>query len=769
MPSRRRAPDRLPPSRLLAAATVVLGAAAVVATPAPSAASPSDVPTALRAARAAAPAAVVESQTPLGLLRTHLCTLCVTAVAADASAVWMGTANAGVLRVDRATGAATRHTVADGLGGDAVIALVADARGHVWAATRDRNIIGRPTGISRFDGAAWRVFGPADGLPAANVQALAADASDGVWVGFSGQVFRWDGAVWTPIGPNLGVPQGPVTALAAGPDGAMWLGAGDEIGRWDGARFQTIGPDQGMPRGQVSALALGPGDAIWVGLGNVTPGMPAPGLARFEGGAWSLLTTQDGLAGNLVRDVVVDAAGRVWVAHAWETASAGSDHFLSVLENGAWRWQRNDAGTALPSNQLIDLALSPEGTAVAGSISGGASLHDGATWRLVRDPEPGPFALIPQAVERAPGGRVWVGYAGIGGTEHLVGRLEGAFWGAHGASAGLPVDALSILPRSLAFDPGGQPWFALQHRDLRRDVIRYDGVRWRTLSPLDGLPPYDVLDVAFDRAGRPWLALQGGVARRDGSTWTRFTSRDGLPGENVRALAVAPGGDVWAGTVTGAARFDGRRWQAFRTADGLPDDTVLDIAFAPDGAVWLATYRGLARFDGSAWTAHTNVAGIRNAFVEAVAVDHRGRVWAAVVSPGQGRELGVARLEGTTWTQLTTADGLAHDAVYDITVDDRGHVWLATLYGLGELVPPDGPPPPAAGECVCRSARRTLPAAVLADALANPADYAGWREPANPNRPPGPSNPPRVCLDVLNPGTPFHALFNGPIWRAHCR
>lgn len=762
MSSSRRPVDRLAALALaLAMAATGAGAAALPL--------PADRAPAIHA-EPLAPTAVIEQPTALGLLRTHLCTLCVTAVGADASAVWMGTANAGVVRVDRATRASTHYTVADGLGGDAVIALVVDARGHVWAATRDRNIVGRPTGLSRFDGAAWRVFGPADGLPAANVQALAADSSEGVWVGFSGQVYRWDGAVWTAIGPNLGVPQGPVTALAAAPDGAMWLGAGDEIGRWDGARFQTIGPDQGMPRGQVVALALGPGDAIWVGLVNVTPGMPAVGLARFRDGSWTLLTTVDGLAGNLVRDVVVDAAGRVWVAHAWETASSGSGHLIGVLENDAWRWLRDGPGIALPSNQLIDLALSPEGHAVAGSISGGAGLHDGTTWQLYRDADPSPYALIPQAVERSPSGHVWVGYAGIGGTEHLVGRLDGAHWTGFGEETGLPLDALSILPRSLAFDPRGQPWFALQHRERGRDVLWSDGARWRTITPLDGLPPYDVLDVAFDRQGRPWVALQGGVARRDGAAWTRYTSREGLPGDNVRAIAVAPDGAVWAGTVTGAARFDGRGWRAFRTADGLPDDTVLDIAFAPDGAVWLATYRGLARFDGAAWTSHTTIAGIRNPFVEAVAVDARGRVWAAVVSPGQGRELGVARLDGTTWAQLTTADGLAHDAAYDITVDDRGHVWFATLYGLGELVPPDAPlPAPAEGECVCRSARRALPAAVLADALANPAGYAGWRELANPNRPPGPANPPRVCLDVLNPGTPFHALFNGPIWRAHCR
>lgn len=387
----QRYPHHHPRARALTLALGLLLSSTSAVDAAPSPAMP---------AAPAAPAVIIDQPTPLGLLRSHLCTLCVTSVAADADAVWMGTANAGVLRLDRATRARTRYTTADGLGGDAIIFMAVDARGHVWAVTRDRNIIGRATGISRFDGTAWRVFGPTDGLPGANAHALAADPAGGVWLGYSGQVFRWDGAQWASFGPAQGVPNGPVSALAAAPDGALWLGAGSEIGRWDGARFQTIGPDQGMPRGQVNALALGPGDAIWVGLSNAAPGLPAPGLARFQNGAWALLTIADGLAGNLVRDIAVDAAGRVWIAHAWESASAGSGYFVSVLEGGAWRWQRGEPGNALPANQLIDLAISPEGTVVAGAISGGASLHDGASWALYRDLEPSPFALVPQAVER---------------------------------------------------------------------------------------------------------------------------------------------------------------------------------------------------------------------------------------------------------------------------------------------------------------------------------------------------------------------------------
>ncbi len=79
------------------------------------------------------------------------------------------------------------------------------------------------------------------------------------------------------------------------------------------------------------------------------------------------------------------------------------------------------------------------------------------------------------------------------------------------------------------------------------------------------------------------------------------------------------------------------------------------------------------------------------------------------------------------------------------------------------------PPPPDVASCVCRVTRNKVPQAVIDAALADPAKVYGWREPLNPNVPPGlPANPPRLCLDLWNRGRPFHPLFNSVIWRAGC-
>ena len=148
-----------------------------------------------------------------------------------------------------------------------------------------------------------------------------------------------------------------------------------------------------------------------------------------------------------------------------------------------------------------------------------------------------------------------------------------------------------------------------------------------------------------------------------------------------------------------------------------------------------------------------------------LAFDRRGRAWHAVA------DTGLARFDGAAWQLFDHSNGLLTDVAYDVAVDGRDHVWVATLLGVNEFVPDAAlpqPTPDPGGPCVCALARRAVPPVVVDDAVANPTRYAGWRQPLDPGKPVGPLNPPRTCLSLRNPGTPYHALFNGPIWRVGC-
>lgn len=84
--------------------------------------------------------------------------------------------------------------------------------------------------------------------------------------------------------------------------------------------------------------------------------------------------------------------------------------------------------------------------------------------------------------------------------------------------------------------------------------------------------------------------------------------------------------------------------------------------------------------------------------------------------------------------------------------------------------PPPSPTPtrPSLSAEPCAFILPRVPAAVIADALANPERVLGWMQPQNPGIPPGPNNPPRTRLSLLNPGVPYHPLSNPVVYKVGC-
>ena len=82
---------------------------------------------------------------------------------------------------------------------------------------------------------------------------------------------------------------------------------------------------------------------------------------------------------------------------------------------------------------------------------------------------------------------------------------------------------------------------------------------------------------------------------------------------------------------------------------------------------------------------------------------------------------------------------------------------------------PTAVPTPGIAFCVCDTARREVPPAVIAAALANPNSVYGWRHPLDPGKPISPANPLRECLNIRNPSLHYEPVGNPIIWRVGCR
>ncbi|HZH43663.1 MAG TPA: ATP-binding protein [Lysobacter sp.] len=473
------------------------------------------------------------------------------ALASDGDAIWFGTYDGGLHRLDahgRITRFMPRESDPRSLPSETVVSLAFDARGQLW--------VGTLAGLARWTGRDFeRVALPGD-QPAPLVYSVTA-IGDALWVGAATGVFRrerdgrWQRPAWSPMfeRPNA------VMALVADGDGGYWIGSQREV--WRVPRDGVPVPlGSGVPRPVLQMLRQSDG-ALWfpisgAGVGYLRPDWKrlaayAPGFAGSDktryyaaapaaaGGVW--------LAGMRSEVFRLDPAGAVHalperVAAALEGRRFYAAHedpdgrlwlgafgeLIRIDRDGALRqWGDSGAEAALPG-QMVQIASAPDGTLWTASSDGGLQQRDAASGRvlLTITPESGHGLARAdfEALRIGPDGGPWIATdAGLLRWNATARRLE-------------PVPGLPAGERvhAFAFDGADALWL---HRLSGLARYRRDGARWRQLAHVgeaQGLPALEGAAVAVDRHARVWLSTQRGLFRWDPRARhvRRFGIQDGL-------------------------------------------------------------------------------------------------------------------------------------------------------------------------------------------------------------------------------------------------
>ena len=319
-------------------------------------------------------------------------------------------------------------------------------------------------------------------------------------------------------------------------------------------RFETIGRADGLPSDRTTCVLAEDG-ALAVGTEE--------GLAlRPRGGAWTVLSEEQGLAHRYVTSLARDAeSGDLWI---------GTLRGLSRLSGGALRtWRQTDSGLL---NDVVYQVRCADGLVWAATAAG-LSCFDAKTGAWADHDVTNSVMHEPwcYSVDVARG-HAWVGVWGGGVVE--LNRRSGD-WKEYR-------------------DPDGE---------MEIDLLADDG------------PIHDVTSsVAFDD-GVLWQGTYFGLSRYDGRRWTSYTAADtGLPGDFISHVA-SLGATVWLATDQGLGVFDGetcvsyrrqedgrcdvRVWRGGREAERhtiatAPADDYVLWAQGGDREVWIATGRGLS-------------------------------------------------------------------------------------------------------------------------------------------------------------------------------
>lgn len=177
--------------------------------------------------------------------------------------------------------------------------ILADLQGRIWFGGGNRGLTVAGPDFSR----------PAERLsaPTANLHLLFCAKNGDVWFGAEPRQLGYyhDGEAHLLTAED-GYDGKPIRAITQDSAGDIWLGSfRGGLFRWNGKKLQSIQGEPGLPDCPINDLiADGPGN-LWIAT--------TEGLVRREDGKFRTFTKVDGLADNLLLQVVEDNFGRLWL------------------------------------------------------------------------------------------------------------------------------------------------------------------------------------------------------------------------------------------------------------------------------------------------------------------------------------------------------------------------------------------------------------------------------------------------------------------------
>lgn len=455
-------------------------------------------------------------------------------------------------------GKVTSYSTRDGLPSQDIWSLAQDRDGTIWAGTND--------GLVRLEGDRWKEAGIDWNFQGRAVRALFVDRQGTLWADTDATLVFLPPEVrrFQPTGISVGR----VNQITQAPDGKLWMAETTRSVR----PVPLSGERQPSHRAEIQvgsqAVLFDKEGALWITtLGNGIVRSQAPGRLKGINGISSTevesFTAKDGLSGDVVRSILQDREGNIWVG-----TSNGLDRFRKT--------------------NLVPVSLPFK------------------TWNAVLAPgdEGDVWVATPESVLPTWGSMVRV-HHGRAERSHLISReplsafrdTSGATWWIcedaiyRYAAAGdtkipLPWSPKLDLPRNVAaaVDGSGALWLSAERKGL---FYRKEGV-WHRVEVGPEFTKLTVRTAFTDGMGRAWFGFVGGIILvvNNQKIERVFSAGESLVG-SVRTIK-GRRNHIWVTGQLGLAYFDGKGFRRIVPTDAETFGSVWSLEETSDGSLWLA-------------------------------------------------------------------------------------------------------------------------------------------------------------------------------------
>ncbi len=541
----------------------------------------------------------------------------------------------------------------------------------------DRNSViwfGSTQGLFLYDGLDFIPFLKSD-TSSQHVRAIYQDKKMTLWVGYE------DGTVYQLVGqklqlwmPEEGLPKMPITGFAEDPEGRLWMSTyGEGVYYSEAGRLYNFNTDDGLLGDDIYVMAQDGLGRIWLGSdGGISICSVKAGKKRVEN-----LTREDGLPDEIVREILADPNGDMWIG---------------TFDEGICRYKTKERRFDFPlknwmSGTVNCLALFKEKELWIGTEGNGLwrfGLQDGSLRQLTngRNFEKSKIYDLHRDIE----GNIWT-----------VSNTEGISF-ANRQFEFAQLDFQEI--QAVLADRDDQLWIGTPDGLFSKDLKQGENAQFQ--QHFKGLA-LNVISLHEDGFGRIWVGTFGsGVLCFDpkNNKLRRITEADGLANNNVLSIAGA-NGKVWLATLGGATEItaasnllDGRPLEVrnYHEKDGLSTDFIYKVLIDSKNRTWFATDgQGISLLENGkisnfSTLGHSSSTSKKSPdrglkAVYSMTEDHDGNLWLSTATDG------IFKFDGQGFSHLAMKEGLRDLAITSLVTDAKGQVVIVHQSGVDLLTP----------------------------------------------------------------------------------
>jgi signal transduction histidine kinase/ligand-binding sensor domain-containing protein len=475
--------------------------------------------------------------------------------------LWIGFSFRGISLLRN--GNATNYSVREGVPNGVIRSLAQDREGTIWAAT--------DSGLLRLEGSRWKEVGKDWNFPGKSAIAIFLDRQGALWVSTENTL------VFLPPGARrfqpTGIRVGQVMRITQAANGKLWMAEVTRSVRPIPLSDKRLPPDETEVRVGSPGILFDNDGALWItSVGDGLRRAPAPELLRGRikefSNAVESFTSRDGLSDDVVRAILRDREGNIWVG-----TNNGLDRFRKT----------NLVPVVLPFKTLYAvLAPGNAGDVWVEDLTSMARVHGGRADLI--HPIPG-NAL---SAYRDPSGAIWwICFDAIY-------RYNAGSYTRIALPPSFPKPYLQ-LGISATEDGSGALWLSAEREGL---FYREKGV-WHRLEAASEFAKLIPTTAFTDWMGRAWFGYEEGtiILLKDENIQRVFPA-DESPVGSVRAIN-GRGRHIWVGGELGLAFFDGNRFRRIIPADAETFGRVIGVEETSSGSLWLAENRDVIQVPAS--------------------------------------------------------------------------------------------------------------------------------------------------------------------------